>query len=122
VGLIFLDLATVHPSSLNFNLHSWDDSIIEGYERFARAIHACGAKAFHQLWHGGAHWPAADGGPPWSSSPLAAPFTGVADRDGSAQVERSYGPSHARHGGPSKGHDGVESTGHGYLPHSSFRR
>ena len=77
VGLIFLDLASVHPSSFNFNLHSWDDGIIGDYERFAREIHACGAKVFHQLWHGGAHWPAADGGPPWSSSPLAAPFTGI---------------------------------------------
>jgi 2,4-dienoyl-CoA reductase-like NADH-dependent reductase (Old Yellow Enzyme family) len=48
VGLIFLDLATVHPSSFNFNLHSWDDSIIEGYERFARAIHARGPVHGHR--------------------------------------------------------------------------
>ena len=120
VGLIFLDLATVHPSSFNFNLHSWDDSIIEGYERFARAIHACGAKAFHQLWHGGAHWPAADGGPPWSSSPLAAPFTGIVPIEmDQAQVEEIVQAfARATWRAEQGGIDGVEiHAGHGYLPH-----
>ena len=120
VGLIFLDLATVHPSSFNFNLHSWDDSIIEGYERFARAIHDCGAKAFHQLWHGGAHWPAADGGPPWSSSPLAAPFTGIVPIEmDQAQVEEIVQAfARATWRAEQGGIDGVEiHAGHGYLPH-----
>ncbi|HKZ72992.1 MAG TPA: FAD-dependent oxidoreductase [Steroidobacteraceae bacterium] len=120
VGLIYLDLATVHPSSFNFTLHSWDDRIIEGYDRFARAIHACGAKVFHQLWHGGAHWPPADGGPPWSSSPLAAPFTGVVpvemDHGQIEEIVQAFARATWR--AEQGGIHGVEiHAGHGYLPH-----
>ncbi|MET0656938.1 MAG: FAD-dependent oxidoreductase [Steroidobacteraceae bacterium] len=120
VGLIFLDLASVHPSSFNFNLHSFGDEIIEGYTRFSRAIHACGAKVFHQIWHGGAHWPAADGGPPWSSSPLAAPFTGIVPIEMSpAQIQEIVQAfARATWRAEQGGIDGIEvHAGHGYLLH-----
>jgi 2,4-dienoyl-CoA reductase-like NADH-dependent reductase (Old Yellow Enzyme family)/thioredoxin reductase len=120
VGLIYLDLASVHPSSFNFNLHSFNDDIIEGYTRFSRAIHACGAKVFHQIWHGGAHWPAADGGPPWSSSPLAAPFTGIVPIEMSRAQIQEVTEAFARAAWRAEqgGIDGVEvHAGHGYLLH-----
>lgn len=125
VGLVYLDLATVHPSSFNFTLHSWDDGIVEGYDRFVRAIHACGAKVFHQLWHGGAHWPPADGGPPWSCSPLAAPFTGVVpiemDHGQIEEIVQAFARATWR--AEKGGIDGVEiHAGHGYLPHQFLSR
>jgi 2,4-dienoyl-CoA reductase-like NADH-dependent reductase (Old Yellow Enzyme family)/thioredoxin reductase len=120
VGLVYLDLASVHPSSFNFNLHSWDDSIVEGYERFSRAIHGTDAKVFHQLWHGGAHWPHADGSPPWSSSPLAAPFTGIVpvemDRAQIEEIVQAFAQAARR--AEAGGIDGIEiHAGHGYLLH-----
>ncbi|MET0984823.1 MAG: FAD-dependent oxidoreductase [Steroidobacteraceae bacterium] len=120
VGLIFLDLATVHPSSFGFNLHSWDDSIIEGYQRFSRAIHPTGAKVFHQLWHGGAHWPPVDGGPPWSSSRLAAPFTNIVPVEMNHDQIHEIAAAFARAAWRAEqgGLHGVEiHAGHGYLLH-----
>jgi 2,4-dienoyl-CoA reductase-like NADH-dependent reductase (Old Yellow Enzyme family)/pyruvate/2-oxoglutarate dehydrogenase complex dihydrolipoamide dehydrogenase (E3) component len=116
--LIFLDLASVHPSSVTFSLFNWDDSIIEGYRRVADAVHPHGTKLFHQLWHGGALWPAADGGPPWSCSPLAQPFTGVVPIEMTqAMIDEvagcfAEGARRAEAGGL----DGLEvHAGHGYL-------
>lgn len=118
VGLIFLDLASVHPSSVTFSLFNWDDSIIEGYRRVADAVHRHGTKLFHQLWHGGALWPAADGGPPWSCSPLAQPFTGVVPIEMTqAMIDEVVGCfAEGARRAEAGGLDGLEvHAGHGYL-------
>lgn len=118
VGLIFLDLASVHPSSVTFSLFNWDDSVIEGYQRVADAVHPHGTKLFHQIWHGGSLWPAADGGPPWSCSPLATPFVGIVPIEMTAamidEVVGSFAAAARRC--EQGGLDGLEvHAGHGYL-------
>ena len=74
VGLSFLELASIHPSSFTFGLHLWDDEIIPEYQRFMRRIQPTGMKVFQQIWHGGAHWPPADGRAAWSASTVQSPW------------------------------------------------
>lgn len=118
IGLVFLDLASVHPSSVTLSLFNWDDSFIDGCRRVADAVHPHGTKLFSQLWHGGAVWPAADGGPPWSCSPLANPFVGIvpiAMSQGQIdEVIASFAAAARRC--EQGGLDGLEvHAGHGYL-------
>ena len=64
VGLTTLEVTCVHRSSVNNTLFGWDDEIIPGFRKISAAMHNHGMKLFTQLWHGGQHWPPADGQPP----------------------------------------------------------
>ena len=117
-GLLFLDLATVHPSSDMSSLRTWDDSIIDGYRRVSDAVHEHGAKMFHQIVHGGFHWPTGDGSPPWSASATTSPMLGIpAIEMTENQIEEIVGCfAQAARRAELGGLDGVEvHAGHGYL-------
>jgi 2,4-dienoyl-CoA reductase-like NADH-dependent reductase (Old Yellow Enzyme family)/thioredoxin reductase len=81
VGLIVLEAATVHPSSMLSNnpycLSAFDDAIIEGYRRLMAAVRPYGTKIFQQLWHGGHHYGPTGGGPPRGASAVPSPVLGT---------------------------------------------
>lgn len=122
VGLTTLEVTCVHRSSVNNTLFGWDDEIIPGFRKISAAMHKHGMKLFTQLWHGGQHWPSADGQPPWSASNVPSPwgFVPVAmTQDQIEEIVAAFAATavRAREGGL----DGVElHFGHGYLVHQFY--
>jgi 2,4-dienoyl-CoA reductase-like NADH-dependent reductase (Old Yellow Enzyme family)/thioredoxin reductase len=122
VGLTTLEVTCVHRSSVNNTLFGWDDDIIPGFRKISAAMHKHGMKLFTQLWHGGHHWPSADGQPPWSASTVPSPwgFVPIAmTRDQIEEIVAAFAATavRAREGGL----DGVElHFGHGYLVHQFY--
>jgi 2,4-dienoyl-CoA reductase-like NADH-dependent reductase (Old Yellow Enzyme family) len=122
VGLTTLEVTCVHRSSVNNTLFGWDDDIIPGFRKISAAMHKHGMKLFTQLWHGGQHWPSADGQPPWSASTVPSPwgFVPIAmTRDQIEEIVAAFAATavRAREGGL----DGVElHFGHGYLVHQFY--
>lgn len=122
VGLTTLEVTCVHPSSVNNTLFGWNDDIIPGFAKIAAAMHKHGMKLFTQLWHGGQHWPSADGAPPWSASTIPSPwgFVPIAmTKDQIEEIVAAFAATavRAREGGL----DGVElHFGHGYLVHQFY--
>ena len=122
VGLTTLEVTCVHPSSVNNTLFGWDDSIIPGFRKISAAMHNHGMKLFTQLWHGGQHWPSADGSPPWSASTVPSPwgFVPIAmTKDQIDEIVAAFAAAavRAREGDI----DGVElHFGHGYLVHQFY--
>lgn len=71
VGLLFLELAAVHKSSVTTGyelINAMTDDVIGQYARLVERVHPHGAKVFQQLWHGGAYAFSDDGSPSWSAS------------------------------------------------------
>lgn len=122
VGLTTLEVTCIHRSSVNNTLFGWDDEIIPGFRRISTAMHRHGMKLFTQLWHGGQHWPSADGQPPWSASTVPSPWGFVPismTRDQIEEIVAAFAATavRAREGGL----DGVElHFGHGYLVHQFY--
>jgi 2,4-dienoyl-CoA reductase-like NADH-dependent reductase (Old Yellow Enzyme family) len=122
VGLTTLEVTCVHRSSVNNTLFGWDDEIIPGFRKISAAMHNHGMKLFTQLWHGGQHWPSADGQPPWSASDVPSPWGFVPISMTGDQIEEIVAAFaatavRAREGGI----DGVElHFGHGYLVHQFY--
>jgi 2,4-dienoyl-CoA reductase-like NADH-dependent reductase (Old Yellow Enzyme family) len=122
VGLSTLEVTCVHKSSLNGTLFGWDDSIIPGFQKISAAMHRHGMKLFTQLWHGGQHWPALDGSPPWSASSLPSPWGHVPiamTHDQIDEIVEAFAQTARR--AQEGGLDGVElHFGHGYLVHQFY--
>jgi 2,4-dienoyl-CoA reductase-like NADH-dependent reductase (Old Yellow Enzyme family) len=119
VGLSYIEMTSVHPSSFTLGPLSWDDGIIEGCRQLMAAIRPYGMKMFHQLAHGGFMYPPLDG-PAWAASRIPNPLNGVVplemSRDMISEVVQAFGAAtrRSREGGL----DGVEfHAGHGYLLH-----
>ena len=74
VGLSIIEATAVHPSSV-FALKNFNDAVIPPYRKLSARIEPTGMKLFVQLWHGGYHSVAEDGGPAWSVSSLPSPYT-----------------------------------------------
>lgn len=117
VGLIILGDASVHPTC-PAPLVTYEDAIIGGYRRLADRIRPYGTKLFQQLWYSGSPYPNACGGPPWSSSPVPAPLSGLVpsemSEDQIAELVQHFadGARRCEEGGL----DGVEiHAGHGYI-------
>ena len=117
VGLTILEAAGVHPSSV-LSLANLDDSVVDGYQRLAKAIAPTGMRLFQQLWHGGHIYLQPDGSPPWAPSTVPNPIAGVAPQpmtplDIEALVAAYAAAARRTERG---GLDGVEiHAGHGYL-------
>lgn len=119
VGLSFLEIASVHPSSCPPTLHSFDDSIIDGYLRIKAATAPYGMVMFQQLAHGGVMYPGMDG-VALSASTAPSPIDGrvpmAMTREQIAEVVRAFAQSARRC--EEGGIEGVEiHAGHGYLLH-----
>ena len=120
VGLSFLEIASVHPSSMCMGIHAWDDSIIADYERMMKTIRPLGMKVFQQIWHGGSVYPTTYGGASWSASDVATPFSTRRPRPMTKgeieEIIAAYGETARRC--VEGGLDGCEvQFGHGYLIH-----
>ena len=76
VGLNFLEIASVHPSSPG-PLLAFTDAIIDGYALVADAVHRHGNVVFQQLWHGGSNAAPIGGGPAWAPSTVPEPINGT---------------------------------------------
>ncbi len=75
MGLSFLEIAAVHPSTPGPIL-AFRDGVQDGYRRVADAIHRHGMRVFQQLWHGGSSASPLDGGPAWAPSTVPEPLQG----------------------------------------------
>jgi 2,4-dienoyl-CoA reductase-like NADH-dependent reductase (Old Yellow Enzyme family) len=67
VGLSFVEIAAVHPSSPS-GVIAFHDGVIAGYRRLMDACRPHGMRVFQQLWHGGSNANPLDGGPSWGPS------------------------------------------------------
>jgi 2,4-dienoyl-CoA reductase-like NADH-dependent reductase (Old Yellow Enzyme family) len=119
VGLSYIEMTSVHPSSFTLGPLSWDDGIIEGCQKLMAAIRPYGMRMFHQLAHGGFMYPPLDG-PAWAASRIPNPLNGVVPlamtRDMIAEVVNAFAAAARR--SRESGLDGVEfHAGHGYLLH-----
>lgn len=119
VGLSIIEATAVHPSSV-FALKNFDASVIPSYQRLARTIRPTGMKLFVQLWHGGYHSVAADGGPAWSVSSMPSRYTTEQpirmSRDQIHELVQAYASAAARV--EEGGLHGVEVlSAQGYLGH-----
>lgn len=117
VGLHFLEIASVHPSSPG-SLMAWDDMVIEGLTTITERIHAHGSKVFQQLWHGGSNAKPFDGTPSWAPSDVPEPTYDTVPQPMSQgmidEVVDGFGKAALRC--KAAGMDGVEIHGaHGYL-------
>jgi 2,4-dienoyl-CoA reductase-like NADH-dependent reductase (Old Yellow Enzyme family) len=119
VGLSYIEMTSVHPSSFTLGPLSWDDGIIEGCKRLMAAIRPYGTRMFHQLAHGGFMYPPLDG-PAWAASRIPNPLNGAVPlemtRDMIAEIVNAFAAAARR--SEESGLDGVEfHAGHGYLLH-----
>jgi 2,4-dienoyl-CoA reductase-like NADH-dependent reductase (Old Yellow Enzyme family) len=119
VGLSYIEMTSVHPSSFTLGPLSWDDGIIEGCRQLMAAIRPYGMRMFHQLAHGGFMYPPLDG-PAWAASRIPNPLNGAVPvpmtRDMIAEVVNAFAAATRR--SRESGLDGVEfHAGHGYLLH-----
>lgn len=117
VGLHFLEIAAVHPSSVG-SLMAFDDGVIDGLARLTERMHSHGAKVFQQLWHGGANAKPLDGTPSWAPSDVPEPIYGTIPQPMTQsmidEVVAGFGDAARRC--QQAGLDGVEVHGaHGYL-------
>jgi len=117
VGLSFLEIAAVHPSTPG-PLFAFSPEIIEGYRQVSEAIHAHGMCVFQQLWHGGSNATPLDGGPSWGPSTVPEPINGTTPRPMTQgmidEIVAGFGAAAKRC--QEGGLDGVEIHGaHGYL-------
>ncbi len=118
VGLSFLEIAGVHPST-PAPILAFHDGVIAGYQKISEAVHRHGMKVFQQLWHGGSNATPLDGGASWGPSSVPdvlqgrtpIPMTqGMID-----EVVAGFGAAARRC--KEGGIDGVEvHAAHGYLP------
>jgi 2,4-dienoyl-CoA reductase-like NADH-dependent reductase (Old Yellow Enzyme family) len=118
VGLSFLEIAAVHPSSPS-GILAFHDGVIAGYRKVADAIHAHGMRVFQQLWHGGSNANPVDGGPSWGPSSVPEALAGNTPIPMSAAMidEVVAGFAAAARRCQQGGIDGVEiHAAHGYLP------
>jgi len=121
VGLIMLGTQQAHPSSpgLGHLLLNYDDSIIPGLRKIARAIHDHGAKVFGYIGHFGAQ-AATRPTPPWSASALydetRGEFSHAMEEHEMAAIVAAHAAAAARN--IEAGLDGIEvHGGHGLLLH-----
>jgi 2,4-dienoyl-CoA reductase-like NADH-dependent reductase (Old Yellow Enzyme family)/thioredoxin reductase len=118
-----METAPVHPSSVQQDIPSLSDEVIEGYQRIADAVHAHGMKIFQQLWHGGHCSPNPMGGPPWSASDVPNPVIGLVPVPMSKGMIDEVVAGFAATARRCKegGLDGIEvHAAHGYLPAQFF--
>jgi len=118
VGLSFLEIAAVHPSSPS-GIIAFHDGVIAGYRKIADACRPHGMRLFQQLWHGGSNAQPLDGGPAWgpSSVPEAlqggTPIPMTHGMIGEVVAGFAAAARRCQQGGL----DGVEvHAAHGYLP------
>lgn len=117
VGLNFLEIASVHPTSPG-SLMAFDDFVIDGLSQIAERIHAHGMKVFQQLWHGGANAKPLDGTPSWAPSAVPEPtYNTIPQPMTQAMIDEVVaGFADAARRCEQAGLDGVEIHGaHGYL-------
>lgn len=117
VGLHFLEIASVHPSSPG-SLMAFDDMVIDGLARLGERMHLHGAKVFQQIWHGGSNAKPLDGTPSWAPSEVPEPSYGTIPQAMTQamidEVVAGFGQAARRC--REAGLDGVEVHGaHGYL-------
>jgi 2,4-dienoyl-CoA reductase-like NADH-dependent reductase (Old Yellow Enzyme family) len=117
VGLSFLEIAGVHPSTPG-PLIAFSDGIIEGYRQISEAIHSHGMCVFQQLWHGGSNAMPLDGGSAWGPSTVPEPINGTTPTPMTQgmidEIVAGFGAAARRC--QEGGLDGVEIHGaHGYL-------
>lgn len=74
VGLIVLEIASVHPSS-PAPINSFVDSIVDEYRALVEALAPFETKIYQQLWHGGGHGLTPTGGAPWGPSAVPSVLT-----------------------------------------------
>lgn len=117
VGLHFLEIASVHPTSPG-SLMAFDDIVIDGLSRIAERIHVHGMRVFQQLWHGGANAKPLDGTPSWAPSEVPEPTYNTLPQPMTQTMidEVVGGFAAAARRCEQAGLDGVEVHGaHGYL-------
>ena len=117
VGLSFLEIAAVHPSTPS-SIFAFRDGVQDGYRRVADAIHRHGMRVFQQLWHGGSSATPLDGGPAWGPSTVPEPLQGRTPLPMTQGMidEVVAGFASAARRCQEGGLDGVEVHGaHGYL-------
>jgi 2,4-dienoyl-CoA reductase-like NADH-dependent reductase (Old Yellow Enzyme family)/thioredoxin reductase len=118
VGLSFLEIAAVHPSSPS-GIIAFHDGVIAGYRKVADAVHAHGMRVFQQLWHGGSNGNPLDGGPSWGPSSVPEALAGNTPIPMNLSMidEVVAGFASAARRCQQGGIDGVEiHAAHGYLP------
>jgi len=76
VGLVILEIASVHPSS-PAPINNYDEGIVDEYRTLVDAIAPYGMTVYQQLWHGGGHGLMPDGGAPWAPSAVPSVLTNM---------------------------------------------
>ncbi len=76
VGLSFLEMCSVHPTSFTIGLNSYDDGIIARYQKLQKIVAPYGMAVFQQLAHGGVMYPDING-VALSASATPNPLSGV---------------------------------------------
>lgn len=117
VGLNFLEIASVHPSSPG-SLSAFDDAVVDGLSTLAERIHRHDSRVFQQLWHGGSNAKPFDGTASWAPSDEPEPTYGTVPQPMTQgmidEVVQGFGDAARRC--KQAGLDGVEIHGaHGYL-------